>query len=428
MSAKSTKAFEEAQQFIPGGVNSPARAFGAVGGVPPFISHGKGARIFDIDGKEYIDYVCSWGPLIFGHAHPRVVEAVQAACERGTSFGAPTQVETDLARQIVEMVPSIEMVRMVSSGTEATMSAVRVARGVTGRDKIIKFEGGWHGHGDSFLIKAGSSALTLGVPDSPGIPQGIAATTITVPYNDTEAVVRAIQDNPNQVAAVIVEPVAGNMGAVLPQQGFLEGLRQITAAEGVVLIFDEVITGFRLGPGGAQERFGISPDMTCLGKVVGGGLPVGAYGGKKEIMQEISPLGMKISQAGTLSGNPLAMTAGLEQLRMLCEPGVYEQLEENSRKLAEGMRENLARLGLKYVVTQVGAMVCMFFTEEEIVDFQSVASTDTELFKKYFWASLERGIYLAPSQYECMFPSVVHTDEDIDQTLRVHYEILKTLH
>ena len=428
MSAKSAKAFEEAQQFIPGGVNSPARAFGAVGGVPPFISHGRGAHIFDIDGREYIDYVCSWGPLIFGHAHPRVIKAVQAACEQGTSFGAPTQIETALARKIVEMVPSIEMVRMVNSGTEATMSAVRAARGFTGRDKIIKFEGCWHGHGDSFLIKAGSSALTLGAPDSPGIPQGIADTTITVSYNDAEGVVQAIRDNPGQVAAIIVEPVAGNMGAVLPQEGFLEGLRQITTAEGIVLIFDEVITGFRVGPGGAQERFGICPDMTCLGKIVGGGLPVGAYGGKKEIMQEISPLGMKITQAGTLSGNPLAMTAGLEQLRMLSEPGVYEQLEGNSQKLSEGIRENLARLGLKYAVTQIGAMVCMFFTEGEIVDFQSVASADTELFKKYFWESLERGVYLAPSQYECMFPSVVHSDEDIEQTLRVHYEILKALH
>ena len=428
MSVKSAKAFEEAQQFIPGGVNSPARAFGAVGGVPPFISHGRGAHIFDIDGREYIDYVCSWGPLIFGHAHPRVIKAVQAACEQGTSFGAPTQIETALARKIVEMVPSIEMVRMVNSGTEATMSAVRAARGFTGRDKIIKFEGCWHGHGDSFLIKAGSSALTLGAPDSPGIPQGIADTTITVSYNDAEGVVQAIRDNPGQVAAIIVEPVAGNMGAVLPQEGFLEGLRQITTAEGIVLIFDEVITGFRVGPGGAQERFGICPDMTCLGKIVGGGLPVGAYGGKKEIMQEISPLGMKITQAGTLSGNPLAMTAGLEQLRMLSEPGVYEQLEGNSQKLSEGIRENLARLGLKYAVTQIGAMVCMFFTEGEIVDFQSVASADTELFKKYFWESLERGVYLAPSQYECMFPSVVHSDEDIEQTLRVHYEILKALH
>ena len=428
MSAKSAKAFEEAQQFIPGGVNSPARAFGAVGGVPPFISHGRGAHIFDIDGREYIDYVCSWGPLIFGHAHPRVIKAVQAACEQGTSFGAPTQIETALARKIVEMVPSIEMVRMVNSGTEATMSAVRAARGFTGRDKIIKFEGCWHGHGDSFLIKAGSSALTLGTPDSPGVPEGIAATTITVPYNDSAAVERAVRENRGQIAAVIVEPVAGNMGAVLPGEGFLERLREITHADDIVLIFDEVITGFRVGAGGAQKLFGIVPDMTCLGKVVGGGLPVGAYGGRAEIMQEVSPLGKKISQAGTLSGNPLAMTAGLEQLRMLSEPGVYERLEEISGNLAAGMRDNLARLGLKYPINQIGAMLCMFFTGAEIVDYASVATVDTERFKKYFWANLERRVYLAPSQYECMFPSVVHTDEDVDKTLQVHYEALKAVH
>ena len=428
MSNKSARAFAEAQRFIPGGVNSPARAFGAVGGGPVFISHGSGAHITDIDGNEYIDYVCSWGPLLFGHAHPRVIKAVQAACERGTSFGAPTEIETALARQITEMIPAIEMVRMVNSGTEATMSAIRVARGYTGRDKVIKFEGCWHGHGDSFLIKAGSSALTLGAPDSPGVPEGIAATTITVPYNDSAAVEQAVRENKGQIAAVIVEPVAGNMGAVLPRDGFLERLREITRSEDIVLIFDEVITGFRVGPGGAQERFGIVPDMTCLGKVVGGGLPVGAYGGRAEIMQEISPLGKKISQAGTLSGNPLAMTAGLEQLRMLSEPGVYERLEETSGKLATGMRKNLGRLGLKYPVNQIGAMLCMFFTEAEIVDYASVATADTELFKKYFWAHLEQGVYLAPSQYECMFPSVVHTDEDIDKTLQVHYEALKSIH
>ena len=428
MSNKSARAFAEAQRFIPGGVNSPARAFGAVGGGPVFISHGSGAHITDIDGNEYIDYVCSWGPLLFGHAHPRVIKAVQAACERGTSFGAPTEIETALARQITEMIPAIEMVRMVNSGTEATMSAIRVARGYTGRDKVIKFEGCWHGHGDSFLIKAGSSALTLGAPDSPGVPEGIAATTITVPYNDSAAVEQAVRENKGQIAAVIVEPVAGNMGAVLPRDGFLERLREITRSEDIVLIFDEVITGFRVGPGGAQERFGIVPDMTCLGKVVGGGLPVGAYGGRAEIMQEISPLGKKISQAGTLSGNPLAMTAGLEQLRMLSEPGVYERLEETSGKLATGMRKNLGRLGLKYPVNQIGAMLCMFFTEAEIVDYASVATADTELFKKYFWAHLEQGVYLAPSQYECMFPSVVHTDEDVDKTLQVHYEALKAVH
>jgi glutamate-1-semialdehyde 2,1-aminomutase len=425
---KSAQAFVEAQRVIPGGVNSPARAFGAVGGGPRFISHGKGSHLFDIDGEEYIDYVCSWGPLLFGHAHPRVIDAVQQACARGTSFGAPTELETAMAMKIAELVPSIEMVRMVNSGTEATMSAIRVARGYTGRDKIIKFEGCWHGHGDSFLIKAGSSSLTLGAPDSPGIPPGVAATTITVPYNDSDAVERAVAMNPEQIAAVIVEPVAGNMGVVLPREGFLERLRQITAAAGIVLIFDEVITGFRVARGGAQERFGILPDMTCLGKIVGGGLPVGAYGGKKEIMQEVSPLGKKISQAGTLSGNPLAMAAGLEQLHMLSEPGVYPRLEEIASRLAEGMRDNLRRLGLRYRVYQVGAMLCLFFTEQEIVDYQSVATADSGRFKRYFWEMLERGVYLAPSPYECMFPSAVHSDNDLEQTLTAHYQAIKAIH
>ena len=307
MRDKSTAAFAEAQQYIPGGVNSPARAFGAVGGGPLFIRRGEGAHIIDIDGNELIDFVCSWGPLIFGHAHPRVIAALKQACELGTSFGAPTELETALARQIVDMVPSMEMVRMVSSGTEATMSAIRVARGFTGRDKILKFEGAWHGHGDSFLIKAGSSALTLGAPDSPGVPEGVAATTITVAFNDGDAVAQAVEQNRGEIAAVIVEPIAGNMGTIPPRSGFLEQLRQIAESDGIVLIFDEVITGFRVAPGGAQEYYGVAPDMTCLGKIVGGGLPVGAYGGRREIMEEVAPLGKKISQAGTLSGNPLAM-------------------------------------------------------------------------------------------------------------------------
>jgi glutamate-1-semialdehyde 2,1-aminomutase len=426
--SKSERAFAAAGDFIPGGVNSPARAFGAVGGGPPFISHGWGAHIFDIDGREYIDYVCSWGPLIFGHAHPQVTQAVKEACDRGTSFGAPTEVEVDLARQIVKMVPSIEMVRMVNSGTEATMAAIRVARGYTERSKIIKFEGGWHGHGDSFLIKAGSSALTLGAPDSPGIPQGVASDTITLPFNDLAAVERATLKNPGEIAALIVEPVAGNMGTVPPREGFLEGLREISHDQGMVLIFDEVVTGFRLGPGGAQEYYGVVPDMTCLGKIVGGGLPVGAYGGKKEIMQEVSPLGKKITQAGTLSGNPLAMHAGLTQLKMLSEPGVYQRLGDISQRLGEGIKENLKTLGLNYAVNQVGAMMCMFFVDAEVRDFHSASRADTERFKHYFWESLKRGIYLAPSQFECMFPSAVHTDQDIDQTLRVHYEALKTVH
>jgi glutamate-1-semialdehyde 2,1-aminomutase len=428
VSQGSERAFAEAQRYIPGGVNSPARAFGAVGGNPRFIERGHGAHIFDIDGNQYIDYVCSWGPLIFGHAHPRVVKAVQQACERGTSFGAPTELETRLARQVVEMVPSVELVRMVNSGTEATMAAVRVARGYTGRDKVIKFEGCWHGHGDSFLIRAGSSALTLGAPDSPGVPEGVARTTITLPFNNAEAVKRAVQENRGEVAAIIVEPVAGNMGTVPPRRGFLETLRQVASEEGIVLIFDEVITGFRVAPGGAQERFGVLPDMTCLGKILGGGLPAAAYGGRREIMQQVSPLGKKISQAGTLSGNPLAMAAGLEQLDMLSEPGVYERLESIAGQLEEGMRQNLKKLGLKYTLHRVGAMMCLFFTAREVVDFVSLAGVDLERFRRYFWKMMEGGVYLAPSQYECMFPSAVHTDQDIEKTLRAHFDALKAIH
>ena len=428
MKTRSAGAFTQAKNIIPGGVNSPARAFGAVGGNPLFIDRGAGSRIVDIDGREYIDYVCSWGPLIFGHAHPRVIKAIQETCTRGTSFGAPTQLEIDLAERIIAMVPSIEMVRMVNSGTEATLSAVRLARGYTGRDKIAKFEGCWHGHGDSFLIKAGSSALTLGAPDSPGIPQGIADSTLTLPYNDAAAVRAAVRENSGQIAAIIVEPVAGNMGTVLPAPGFLAELRTIADEDGIVLIFDEVITGFRVGPGGAQELYEVKPDLTCLGKIVGGGLPAAAYGGRREIMENVSPLGMKVTQAGTLSGNPLAMAAGLEQLKMLSEPGVYENLESISAALAEGMAENLKKLGLNYAINRVGAMLCMFFTECQVVDFASVNTVDLERFTRYFWASLQRGIYLAPSQYECMFPSLVHGEEDLEATLRVHFEALKAVH
>lgn len=427
-SQNSEMAFKEAQQYIPGGVNSPARAFGAVGGGPRFMARGQGARVWDIDDNEYIDYVCSWGPLVLGHAHPRVVKAVQETCALGTSFGAPTQLETELAKKIIEMVPSIEMVRMVNSGTEATMSAIRLARGYTGREKVIKFEGCWHGHGDSFLIKAGSSSLTLGAPDSPGVPQGVADSTLTLPYNDIAAVERAIAENPDQIAAIIVEPVAGNMGTVAPVDGFLQGLRNAASDAGIVLIFDEVITGFRVGPGGAQQRYGIRPDLTCLGKIVGGGLPAAAYGGSAEIMKNVSPLGMKVSQAGTLSGNPLAMAAGLEQLRILSEPGTYERLESVSSQLEEGMRDNLKRLGLDYTINRVGGMLCLFFTKEPVVGFSSLESVDLERFSRYFWACLEGGVYLAPSQYECMFPSVAHTDADIEKTLAVQYEALKEVH
>ena len=427
MGDKSTAAFAAAQLVIPGGVNSPARAFGAVGGIPPFISHGRGSHIFDIDGNEYIDYVCSWGPLILGHAHPVVVAAITTASEQGTSFGAPTEVETAMAEQIVAMVPSIEMVRMVNSGTEATMSAIRVARGFTGRTKVIKFEGGWHGHGDSFLIKAGSSALTLGAPDSPGVPEGVAADTITVGFNDADAVAAAIAENPDAVAAIIVEPVAGNMGAVPPVDEFLPRLRQLATNDGIVLIFDEVITGFRVARGGAQEQFGVTPDLTCLGKIIGAGLPVGAYGGKREIMTEVSPLGRKITQAGTLSGNPLAMHAGLSQLRELAKPGVYERLDEISTALQNGLDANLRRLGLPAQLTRVGAMLCLFFTDRTVRDFATASTADTERFSRFFWASQERGVYLAPSQFECMFPSMAHSDADIDRTLEVNYEALKAV-
>ena len=426
--ARSRQSFTEAQKVIPGGVNSPARAFGAVGRGPLFISHGSGSHLFDLDGNEYIDYVCSWGPLIFGHAHPRVVSAVEEACKKGTSFGAPTEVETALARQIIEMVPSMEMVRMVNSGTEATMAAIRLARGATGRDKVIKFEGCWHGHADSFLIKAGSSALTLGAPDSPGVPRGIAENTLALPFNDLESVEEAIVKNGGEIAAIIVEPVAGNMGTIPPREGYLAGLRRLADENDIILIFDEVITGFRLAPGGAQERFGVEPDMTCLGKIVGGGLPVGAYGGKSEIMSDLAPLGKKISQAGTLAGNPLAMSAGLEQLRMLAEGQTYVELERKADLLRSGMLENLDKLGLKYSVNGVGAMTCQFFTEVEVTDYDSAASSNLELFKLFFWQMLERGVYLAPSQFECMFVSAVHSDRDIERTLSAHYDALKAIH
>ncbi len=424
----SAEAFAEAQKFIPGGVNSPARAFGAVGGGPRFFARGKGSRVWDIDGNEYIDYVCSWGPLILGHAHPRVVAKIGQTCADGTSFGAPTLLETQLARQIVQMVPSVEKVRMVSSGTEATMSAIRLARGYTGREKIIKFDGCWHGHGDSFLIKAGSSSLTLGAPDSPGIPQGIADNTLTVAYNDAEAVKQALRENPGEIAAIIVEPVAGNMGTVPPVEGFLQALRTLASDDGCLLIFDEVITGFRVGPGGAQALYGVTPDLTCLGKIVGGGLPAAAYGGRADIMDNVSPMGKKVSQAGTLSGNPLAMAAGLEQLQILSEDGTYQRLEEVASRLETGMRENLDRLGLPYPINRVGGMLCMFFTEHPVTRFADLATVDLERFSRYFWACLQRGIYLAPSQYECMFPSVAHSDEDIEKTLVIHYDALRAVH
>lgn len=421
---RSESLFQTAQQYIPGGVNSPVRAFKAVGGNPLFIVKGKGARITDADGNEFIDYVASWGPLIFGHAHPQIVEAVSQQAQLGTSFGAPTELEIELAQKVAEAVPSIETVRLVSSGTEATLSALRLARGFTGRDKIVKFEGCYHGHGDSLLVKAGSGVLSLGLPDCPGIVNDLAKKTLTLPYNDINAVEELFSSLGKEIACLIVEPIAGNMGVVPPQPGFLEVLRKVTAKSGTLLIFDEVITGFRVAFGGAQKLYGVSPDLTCLGKIIGGGLPVGAYGGKKEIMDHIAPTGA-VYQAGTLSGNPLAVTAGIEMLNLLSQPGVYDDLEKKSERLCHGFKENVKQAGVTATFTRVGSMFSMFFTDQEIVSFESVKTSDTHLFKRYFNAMLEEGIYIAPSQFEAGFMSAVHTDEDIDATLAAQGRALK---
>ena len=421
---RSESLFQTAQQYIPGGVNSPVRAFKAVGGNPLFIVKGKGARITDADGNEFIDYVASWGPLIFGHAHPQIVEAVSQQAQLGTSFGAPTELEIELAQKVAEAVPSIETVRLVSSGTEATLSALRLARGFTGRDKIVKFEGCYHGHGDSLLVKAGSGVLSLGLPDCPGIVSDLAKKTLTLPYNDINAVEELFSNLGKEIACLIVEPIAGNMGVVPPQPGFLEVLRKVTAKSGALLIFDEVITGFRVAFGGAQKLYGVSPDLTCLGKIIGGGLPVGAYGGKKEIMDHIAPTGA-VYQAGTLSGNPLAVTAGIEMLNLLSQPGVYDDLEKKSERLCHGFKDNVKQAGVTATFTRVGSMFSMFFTDQEIVSFESVKTSDTHLFKRYFNAMLEEGIYIAPSQFEAGFMSAVHTDEDIDATLAAQGRALK---
>ena len=416
--------FQEAQKYIPGGVNSPVRAFKAVGGNPLFIAKAKGPRITDVDGNEFIDYVSSWGPLIFGHAHPRIVDAVSRQAQLGTSFGAPTELEIELAQKVVAAVPSIESVRLVSSGTEAALSALRLARGFTGRDKIVKFEGCYHGHGDSLLVKAGSGVLSLGLPDCPGIVADLAKNTLNLPYNDTQAVEQLFRKMGKEIACLIVEPIGGNMGVVPPQPGFLELLRKVTAESGALLIFDEVITGFRVSYGGAQKLYGVSPDLTCLGKIIGGGLPVGAYGGKKEIMDHIAPVGA-VYQAGTLSGNPLAVTAGIEMLNLLSQPGVYEDLENKSERLCKGFKKNVKKLGVTATFTRVGSMFSMFFTDQEIVNFDSVKTSDTDLFKRYFNAMLEEGIYIAPSQFEAGFMSAVHTDDDIDQTIAAQSRALQ---
>jgi len=416
--------FQEAQQYIPGGVNSPVRAFKAVGGNPLFIAKAKGPRITDVDGNEFIDYVSSWGPMIFGHAHPKIIDAVSKQAQLGTSFGAPTELETELAKKVVAAVPSVESVRLVSSGTEATLSALRLARGFTGRDKIVKFEGCYHGHGDSLLVKAGSGVLSLGLPDCPGIVSDLAKKTLNVPYNDAQAVKELFAKMGKEIACLIVEPIGGNMGVVPPQPGFLELLREVTAESGALLIFDEVITGFRVSYGGAQKLYGVTPDLTCLGKIIGGGLPVGAYGGKKEIMDHIAPVGA-VYQAGTLSGNPLAVTAGIEMLNLLSQPGVYEDLEKKSERLCNGFKENVKKLGITATFTRVGSIFSMFFTDQEIINFDSVKTSDTEFFKRYFNAMLEEGIYIAPSQFEAGFMSAVHTDDDIDQTIEAQYRALQ---
>ncbi len=402
---RSKSLFERAKEFIPGGVNSPVRAFRAVGGTPLFIRRAKGAYLYDEDGNEYVDLINSWGPMILGHAHPLVEKAVVTALEGSPSFGAPTMREVEMAELICSMIPSVERVRMVNSGTEATMSAIRLARGFTGRDKIIKMEGCYHGHGDSFLISAGSGAMTFGTPDSPGVTRGTAQDTLIAPFNDLDAVSALAENNPGNIAAVILEPVVGNMGCVPPQPGYLQGLRDICTRHGILLIFDEVMTGFRLAPGGAQELYSITPDLTTLGKIIGGGLPVGAYGGRREIMDFISPAG-PIYQAGTLSGNPLAMAAGLALLRELkANPAIYRDINEVSDFIVQGLRDQLLNRKLPYTVNQVGSMFTLFFSGQVITDYNTAKSSDTALFGKYFNAMLQQGIYLAPSQFEAVFVS-----------------------
>ena len=425
---KSKKEFQKACEIIPGGVNSPVRAFKSVGGQPILIDSGKGSKITDIDGNVYIDFVSSWGPLILGHAYEPILEAINITAKKGTSFGAPTLLETEMAELIISMVPSVEMVRMVNSGTEATMSAIRLARGYTKRNKILKFAGCYHGHGDSFLIKAGSGAITLGLPDSPGVTESIAKDTLTAEYNNLESVEKIFAEFGNDIAAIIVEPVAGNMGVVLPKKGFLEGLRNITTKYGALLIFDEVITGFRLAKGGAQEYFGINPDLTTLGKIIGGGLPVGAYGGKKEIMQQLAPIG-PIYQAGTLSGNPLAMAAGLEMLKALNNnPSIYTELERKAEKLEKGLLDNLSKSGNKGVINRVGSLMTLFFSDlEKVESFDEVMKSDKDKYGRYFKMSLDAGIYLAPSQFEATFISNAHTNEDIEKTIEASLNAMKKL-
>ena len=413
----SEKLFQEAQRYLPGGVDSPVRAYKAVGGTPPFIVRGQGSRLYDEDDNEFIDYVCSWGPLILGHSHPPVVEALKRAAERGTSYGAPTKLEVTLAKMISSAIPSIEMVRFVNSGTEATMTALRLARASTGRDKIIKFAGGYHGHADGLLVQGGSGLATLSLPGSPGVPESYAQNTLVAPYNNSEAIARIFQSYPAEIAAVIVEPVAANMGVVPPQPGFLDSLRRLTNEYGALLIFDEVITGFRVAYGGAQTVYGITPDLTCLGKIIGGGLPVGAYGGKRGIMEMMAPVG-PVYQAGTLSGNPLAMTAGIETLKALSLPGVYERLEEATSLLEEGIALAAASSPkIKLHISRFASLLTIFFTGDAVVDYESARQADTALFGRFFHRLLSAGVYWPPSQFEAAFVSLSHSDEDIQFTV-----------
>ncbi len=425
--SKSQALFERAKKSIPGGVNSPVRAFKAVGGNPLFIRSAKGPYLQDEDGNQFIDLINSWGPMIIGHSHELIEEAVREAIPNSLSFGAPSHKEVEIGELIVSMVPSVEKVRMVNSGTEATMSAIRVARGFTGKDKVLKFEGCYHGHGDSFLIAAGSGAVTMGTPDSPGVTKGTAQDTLLAPFNDLVSVQNILDQNQGDIAALILEPVVGNMGCVLPEKGFLQGLRSLCDQHQIVLIFDEVMTGFRLAPGGAQELYGVTPDMTTLGKIIGGGMPVGAYGGKKEIMDYVSPQG-PVYQAGTLSGNPVAMAAGLAMLQHLnSNRDIYQKLDSTTNSIVKGIEGNVQHLGLPYTMNHVGSMFSLFFTDQKVVDFETAKTSNTEAFGRYFLNMLERGVYLAPSQFESLFVSTAITDDLVDAIVTSNYESLKAL-
>jgi glutamate-1-semialdehyde 2,1-aminomutase len=422
---KSKKLFEEAKKYIPGGVNSPVRAFKSVGGDPLFIKKGAGSKIYDVDGNEFIDYIGSWGPHIFGHNPSFIKEALLNAIENGTSFGAPTELEVKIAKLITELVPSVEMVRMVNSGTEATMSAVRAARGYTGKDKIVKFEGCYHGHADFFLIKAGSGALTLGIPTSPGVTKSNAADTLIADFNNIESVKNLIKANKNEIAAVIIEAIVGNMGVVKADDKFIKELRTLCDEEKIILIIDEVMTGFRVAKGGAQELLGVNADLSTFGKIIGGGLPVGAFGGRKEIMEMIAPVG-PVYQAGTLSGNPLAMSAGFAALNYIKDnPDIYNKLEEKSAYLEAGIKENLKQINKKLTLNRAGSMLTLFFTKEEVKDFNSAVKSDAKLYGKYFHEMLQRGVYLPPAQFEAFFVSTAHSKEDLDKTIKANYEALR---